>query len=129
MSRIRRTTTIVAATLLSVVALGALAPSADAASSAKPNKAILRSHSVAQEHRAKDATRTLWAAVGVWLSRDARLRWRAGPRRPGGCGRGSAGRRRGTLAPAQMEPPPERSRARAVDPVIDLGGVRVSARL
>ena len=42
MSRIRRTTTIVAATLLSVVALGALAPSADAASSAKPNKAILR---------------------------------------------------------------------------------------
>jgi len=42
MSRIRRTTTIVAATLLSVVALGALAPSADAAAPAKPNKAILR---------------------------------------------------------------------------------------
>src|SRR4051794_35164811 len=29
---------------------------------------------------------------------------------------------RGPLAPAQVEPPPERSRARAVDPVIDLGG-------
>jgi hypothetical protein len=42
MSRIRRTTTIVAATLLSVVALGALAPSADAAAPAKPSKAILK---------------------------------------------------------------------------------------
>jgi len=42
MSRIRRTTTIVAATLLSVVAVGALAPSADAAAPAKPNKAILK---------------------------------------------------------------------------------------
>jgi hypothetical protein len=30
---------------------------------------------------------------------------------------------RGPLAPAQVEPPPERSRARAVDPVIDLAGV------
>ena len=42
MSRIRRTTTIVVATLVSVVALGALAPSADAAGPAKPNKAILK---------------------------------------------------------------------------------------
>ena len=36
---------------------------------------------------------------------------------------------RGPLAPAQVEPPPERSRARAVDPVIDLGGVGHSPRL
>ena len=36
---------------------------------------------------------------------------------------------RGPLAPAQVEPPPERSRARAVDPVIDLGGVGHAPRL
>src|SRR3954467_8249627 len=36
---------------------------------------------------------------------------------------------RGPLAPAQVEPPPERSRTRAVDPVIDLGGVGHAPRL
>src|SRR4029079_12756512 len=36
---------------------------------------------------------------------------------------------RGPLAPAQVEPPPERSRARAVDPGIDLGGVGNAPRL
>src|SRR4051812_10621388 len=36
---------------------------------------------------------------------------------------------RGSLAPAQVEPPPERARARAVDPVIDLGGVGHAASL
>lgn len=43
MSRIRiRVTSVVAATLISVVAVGALAPAADAASHSKPNRAILR---------------------------------------------------------------------------------------
>src|SRR5688572_24406274 len=36
---------------------------------------------------------------------------------------------RGPLAPAQVEPAPERSRARAVDPVVDLGRVGHTPRL
>jgi hypothetical protein len=43
MSRIRiRTVSVVAASLISVMAVGALAPAADAASQAKPSRAILR---------------------------------------------------------------------------------------
>jgi hypothetical protein len=43
MSRIRiRTKTVIAATMLSVIAVGAVAPVANAAPSAKPSKAILK---------------------------------------------------------------------------------------